>query len=215
MENINEFLQHTRHQYDKGIISDNQLLEDPIKQFEMWMKEAITANVAEPNAMVLSSVSDQCPSSRIVLLKGVDESGFTFFTNYESRKGMDMKLNPNVSLNFFWQIQSRQIRIEGKVEKVSSDDSDLYFKSRPRDSQIGAWGSSQSTLIKSRQELDDAITSLNNLYKDREIPRPPQWGGYLIRPNRIEFWQGRPNRLHDRFLYELSNSEWRVFRLAP
>ena len=215
MENINQFLQNTRHQYDKGILTENHLQENPISQFEIWMNEAISANVAEPNAMVLSTVSNNSPSSRIVLLKSVNESGFTFYTNYESRKGSDMQSNPNVSVNFFWQIQARQIRIEGKVEKVSAEDSDLYFKSRPRDSQIGAWGSAQSKAIKSRKELEETISLLNNQYKDQDIPRPPHWGGYLIRPSKIEFWQGRPNRLHDRFLYELTNNAWTVFRLAP
>ena len=162
MENINQFLQNTRHQYDKGILTENHLQENPISQFEIWMNEAISANVAEPNAMVLSTVSNNSPSSRIVLLKSVNESGFTFYTNYESRKGSDMQSNPNVSVNFFWQIQARQIRIEGKVEKVSAEDSDLYFKSRPRDSQIGAWGSAQSKVMKSRNELEDTIISLNH-----------------------------------------------------
>jgi len=215
MENINDFLQHSRHQYDKGILTENNLNENPILQFEMWMKEAIEANVPEPNAMDLCTVSNNCPSSRIVLLKGIEKDGITFFTNYESEKGNDILKNPNVSVNFFWQPQARQVRIQGRVEKVTPEYSDLYFKTRPRESQIGAWASSQSTIIKSRQELDDKIESLLDQYKNKEIPRPPYWGGYLLKPTKIEFWQGRPNRLHDRFQYDLTNAGWMVFRLAP
>ena len=215
MENINDFLQHSRHQYDKGILTENNLNENPILQFEIWMKEAIEANVPEPNAMDLCTVSDNSPSSRIVLLKGIEKDGITFFTNYESKKGTDMLNNPHVSVNFFWQIQARQVRIQGKVEKISPEDSDLYFKTRPRESQIGAWASAQSSIIKSRKELDDNIESLLDQYKNSEIPRPPHWGGYLLKPTKIEFWQGRPNRLHDRFQYELTNAGWMVFRLAP
>ncbi len=215
MENINDFLQHSRHQYDKGILTENNLNENPILQFEIWMKEAIEANVPEPNAMDLCTVSDNYPSSRIVLLKGIEKDGITFFTNYESKKGTDMLNNPLVSVNFFWQIQARQVRIQGKVEKISPEDSDLYFKTRPRESQIGAWASAQSSIIKSRKELDDNIESLLEQYKNSEIPRPPHWGGYLLKPTKIEFWQGRPNRLHDRFQYELTNAGWMVFRLAP
>jgi len=215
MEHINQYLQHTRNQYDKGVLIENQLHEDPLKQFDFWMREAIAAEVPEPNAMDLSTVSDGKPSSRIVLLKGVDEKGFVFYTNYDSRKGLDMHENPNVCLNFFWLAQARQVRIEGKVEKVSPKESDAYFKSRPRESQIGAWASSQSHVIKNRDILDETVLRLEKEYEGKDIPRPAHWGGYLVIPQRIEFWQGRLNRLHDRFLYEDSPAGWMVFRLSP
>lgn len=215
MEHINRYLQNTRNQYDKGVLLENQLHENPLKQFEIWMQEAIAANQPETNAMDLSTVSDGKPSSRIVLLKGVDEKGFVFYTNYDSRKGNDMLGNPYVCLNFFWQVLARQVRIEGKVEKVTPEESDEYFKSRPRESQIGAWASAQSTVIKNRAVLDENIAQLEKQYEGNEIPRPAHWGGYRLIPEKIEFWQGRPNRLHDRFLYEDSPAGWMVFRLSP
>jgi pyridoxamine 5'-phosphate oxidase len=215
MEHINLYLQNTRNQYDNSVLIENQLHENPLKQFEIWMKEAIAANQPEVNAMDLSTVSDGKPSSRIVLLKGVDESGFVFFTNYDSKKGLDMLTNPNICLNFFWHIQARQIRIEGKVEKVTPEESDEYFSSRPRESQIGAWASAQSTVIKNREVLDESIAQIEAKYEGKEIPRPAHWGGYRLIPEKIEFWQGRPNRLHDRFLYEDSPAGWMVFRLSP
>jgi pyridoxamine 5'-phosphate oxidase len=215
MEHINQYLQNTRNQYDNSVLIENQLHENPLKQFEIWMREAIAANQPEVNAMDLSTVSDGKPSSRIVLLKGVDERGFVFFTNYDSKKGLDMLGNPYVCLNFFWQVQARQIRIEGKVEKVTPEESDEYFSSRPRESQIGAWASAQSTVIKNRQVLDESIAQIEEQYEGKEIPRPAHWGGYRLIPEKIEFWQGRPNRLHDRFLYEDSPAGWMVFRLSP
>ncbi len=215
MEHINQYLQNTRNQYDKGVLIENQLHENPLKQFEAWMQEAIAANQPEPNAMDLSTVSDGKPSSRIVLLKGVDEVGFVFYTNYDSKKGIEMLENPQVCLNFFWQAQARQVRIEGKVAKVSAEESDLYFNSRPRESQIGAWASTQSRVIKSRAELDESVAQIEKEYEGKVIPRPAHWGGYRLIPEKIEFWQGRPNRLHDRFLYEDSPAGWMVFRLSP
>ncbi len=215
MKHLNEYLQGSRIQYDRGILAENHLAGNPLEQFEVWMQEAIAAGVAEPNAMDLSTVSDSKPSSRIVLLKGVDKRGFIFYTNYDSRKGKDMLDCPFVSLNFFWTLQARQVRIEGRIEKVDPDESDAYFASRPRDSQIGAWASSQSTVIKSRTEIEEKITILMKQYEGKDVPRPPHWGGYVVIPDRIEFWQGRPNRLHDRFLYEDTAEGWMVFRLAP
>ncbi len=215
MKHLNEYLQGSRIQYDKGILSENHLLENPLDQFEAWMKEAIAAGVSEPNAVDLSTVNEGRPSSRIVLLKGVDQRGFVFYTNYDSRKGKEMAESPFVSLNFFWTLQARQVRIEGRIEKVSPEESDAYFASRPRESQIGAWASAQSTVIKSREVIESNIAQLEKQYEGKDIPRPAHWGGYIVLPDRIEFWQGRPNRLHDRFLYEDSPTGWMVFRLAP
>jgi pyridoxamine 5'-phosphate oxidase len=215
MKHLNEYLQGSRIQYDKGILSENHLLENPLDQFEAWMKEAIAAGVSEPNAVDLSTVNEGRPSSRIVLLKGVDQRGFVFYTNYDSRKGKEMAESPFVSLNFFWTLQARQVRIEGRIEKVSPEESDAYFASRPRESQIGAWASAQSSVIKNREVIEENITQLEKQYEGKDIPRPAHWGGYIVLPDRIEFWQGRPNRLHDRFLYEDSPTGWMVFRLAP
>lgn len=215
MKHLNEYLQVTRIQYDKGILAENHLHENPLKQFEIWMQEAIAAGVAEPNAMDLSTVSEGRPSSRIVLLKGVDEKGFVFYTNYDSRKGKEMADSPFVCLNFFWTLQARQVRVEGRIEKVSPEESDGYFKTRPRDSQIGAWASAQSSVIKSREVLEENIKNLEKEYEGKDIPRPPHWGGYVVIPEHVEFWQGRPNRLHDRFLYEDTPTGWMVFRLSP
>lgn len=215
MKHLNEYLQGSRIQYDKGILSENHLLENPLDQFEAWMKEAIAAGVSEPNAVDLSTVNEGRPSSRIVLLKGVDKRGFVFYTNYDSRKGKEMAESPFVSLNFFWTLQARQVRIEGRIEKVSPEESDAYFASRPRESQIGAWASAQSSVIKNREVIEENITQLEKQYEGKDIPRPAHWGGYIVLPDRIEFWQGRPNRLHDRFLYEDSPTGWMVFRLAP
>lgn len=215
MKTINEFLQHTRHQYDKGILAENHLDPDPLNQFMIWMQEAIHGGVPEPNAMDLCTVSADGPTCRIVLLKGVEENGFVFYTNYDSRKGREMIANPNVCLNFFWQQMARQVRIDGRVEKVSPEDSDKYFASRPRESQIGAWASAQSTVISGRDVLEEQIKLIEAQYEGKDIPRPPHWGGFRVIPKRIEFWQGRPNRLHDRFLYDQGPEGWMVFRLSP
>jgi pyridoxamine 5'-phosphate oxidase len=208
-------LQQMREQYDKGILSENELDGNPMKQFEKWFTDAINNEVPEPNAMCISSVTDNKPSSRIVLLKGLDDRGFIFYTNYLSRKAEEILNNSNVCLNFFWQAMSQQIRIEGTITKVSAEESDAYFAMRPRESQIGAWASAQSSILTSRKDLEDEVARLNTHYENQTIPRPEHWGGYLVIPNRIEFWQGRPNRLHDRFLYERNGENWIVFRLAP
>ena len=208
-------LQHMREQYDKGILSENDLDANPMKQFEKWFTSAVNNEVPEPNAMCFSSVVDNKPSSRIVLLKGLDDRGFIFYTNYNSRKGEEINNNSQVCLNFFWQAMSQQVRIEGTITKVSSEESDAYFAVRPRESQIGAWASAQSSILTSRKDLEDEVARLNKQYENTTIPRPDHWGGYLVTPHRIEFWQGRPNRLHDRFLYERNGENWMVFRLAP
>ena len=189
---------------------------DPITQFNRWFDEAMQAGVPEPNAMHLATVdADGRPAGRIVLLKGVQDAGFVFYTNYQSRKGQELAAHPVASLTFFYQELERQIRIKGSVEKVSAEDSDAYFKIRPRGSQIGAWVSHQSDVIVSRQTLEERQHELITTFEGQEIPRPPHWGGYRVVPDHVEFWQGRPSRLHDRIQYRLEAQQWVIERLSP
>jgi pyridoxamine 5'-phosphate oxidase len=188
----------------------------PIKQFQIWWNEVLTSNIEEPNAMTLATSNKKGkPSARIVLLKGFTPEGFIFFTNYESRKGIDLNENPNACLVFFWKELERQVRIEGTVKKLAEKDSDDYFLLRPEQSRIGAWSSPQSRVIKNRNVLEEMFLKYTQLFTDGTILRPPHWGGYIVKPLNIEFWQGRPNRLHDRLQYTLSNDKWILERLAP
>ncbi len=206
-----------RRDYMKESLSENQVEPDPFRQFDRWWEEAMKAEIDEVNAMTLSTVSnDGKPSARIVLLKGYDDYGFVFFTNYESRKGLELLKNPKASLLFFWKELERQVRIEGSCEKVSEAESDAYFYSRPESSRIGAWASPQSQVIGSRDVLDANLSELEKRFRDTPVTRPPHWGGYRVKPELMEFWQGRPSRLHDRILYTQENSgEWKIERLAP
>ncbi len=189
---------------------------DPIRQFRVWMDDAISSGIPEPNAMTLATATtDGKPSARVVLLKEVNENGFVFFTNYDSRKGRELTENPCAALVFDWHETERQVRVEGRVEKISAAESDAYFHSRPSDSRLGAWASPQSREIASREELDKLQQQTEDQFNGKEIPRPPHWGGFLVRPARIEFWQGRPNRLHDRIVYQLDQQGWEIIRLAP
>jgi pyridoxamine 5'-phosphate oxidase len=190
--------------------------QDPIAQFRRWFEEAAEAGISQPNAMTLATVSrDGRPSARIVLLKGVTERGFEFFTNYRSRKGNELDANPNVALVFHWEPLGRQVRIEGKAEKVSSGESDAYFRSRPVEHQIGSWASSQSEPA-SREELDRLFEETKARYAGTVVPRPPHWGGYRVAPRLVEFWQQRVARLHDRLVYERQGETgWRILRLSP
>ncbi|AKQ45522.1 hypothetical protein TH63_07470 [Rufibacter radiotolerans] len=191
---------------------------DPFKQFGTWMQEALTAKVEEPTAFTLSTADAQGkPTARIVLLKALGPEGFVFYTNYESRKGQQLLENPYAALTFFWPSLERQVRIEGNVERVPAEASDSYFHSRPRGSQLGAWSSPQSQPIEDRSVLENLAKEYEAKFSDLDVmPRPPHWGGYLVKPQKIEFWQGRQNRLHDRLLYELQpDGTWHLQRLAP
>jgi pyridoxamine 5'-phosphate oxidase len=191
---------------------------DPLGLFEQWYQEAKRSSwfMEFPNAMVLSTVSPEgMPQGRVVLMKGVDGHGFVFYTNKESQKGISISNQPKVSLTFYWDTLQRQVRIEGLAEQVTDQESDAYFNSRPRDSQIGAWASQQSSVLERRDDLEEAFSCFRNRFGTTEIPRPPYWGGYRVRPERIEFWQLRLSRLHDRIRYFKVEGEWRIERLAP
>lgn len=207
-----------RKDYESPHTEISDLENNPFHQFHHWFQEAIRENVTEPNAMTLATcTSEGKPSARIVLLKDYGEHGFTFYTNYESRKGKEMTENPFVSLVFFWPELHRQIRIEGRVEKEAPQKSETYFQSRPVGSQIGAWSSPQSTVIHDRKELLEMVKASEVRFKGKEkLPLPNFWGGYTVTPEAIEFWQGQPSRLHDRFRYEKDkDGEWKINRLAP
>jgi pyridoxamine 5'-phosphate oxidase len=206
-----------RKVYQLNSLSEKEVNTNPIKQFESWWLEAIEAKTEEPNAMTLATCTAAGkPSARIVLLKEIRENGFVFFTNYESRKAREIKENAFVALVFFWKELERQIRIEGKIKKISAAESDDYFAVRPRESQVGAWSSPQSTVIKNAAFLQENVKKFSNQFEGEKVPRPDFWGGYIVEPDKIEFWQGRPGRLHDRLLYSLSeNKNWIIERLAP
>ena len=210
-------LHNLRKDYKQDTLSKSQVDENPIVQFGTWMNEAISSTlVIEPNAMTLiTSTPDGKPSARVVLLKSFDNEGFVFYTNYESRKGHELNVNPHACIVFDWHVMERQVRIEGIVKKVSPEESDRYFNSRPKSSQLGAWISPQSTFIDNRQELDDRRINIENQFKDKIITRPPNWGGYVLMPHTIEFWQGRQSRLHDRLIYIKTDVTWILRRLAP
>jgi pyridoxamine 5'-phosphate oxidase len=201
-----------------GFALDREDLDDdPIVQFEDWFRYACETVPLDPNAVILSTVdSQQRPSSRTVLLKSFDERGFVFYTNYESKKAVQMAENPNVSLLFFWSEAARQVKIRGQAEKISSAESLAYFLSRPRGSQIGAWVSAQSSIISSRSLLENKFQEIKQKFKNKEVPLPSFWGGYRVVPDQVEFWQGRRNRLHDRFEYtRRDDGSWAIERLAP
>ena len=206
----------SRTDYSRLSLCESDLDPDPIRQFQRWFEEATLAEIPEPNAMALATASpDGRPSVRIVLLRGYDERGFTFFTNYESRKGRELESNPRAALVFHWPDLERQVRIEGAVEHASAEESDVYFQSRPAGSRLGAWASRQSEVIADRADLEARTRELERQYSDGLIPRPEHWGGYRVVPDVIEFWQGRPSRLHDRLRYSRQGSRWLIERLSP
>lgn len=204
-----------RKEYKIGDLRRADLLTDPIAQFEKWFNQAVAARVLEPNAMTLATVdAEGQPSSRIVLLKDIDVRGFSFFTNYESRKGLELAANARAALTMFWPALERQVCIRGSVTRLSREESEAYFNSRPLGSRLGAWVSSQSTPIPDRAYLENRLSEVTERYKDKP-PIPPYWGGYVLNPVTVEFWQGRPNRLHDRFRYTRENTNWKIDRLSP
>ena len=206
-----------RKEYMQRGLDESDVDADPFRQFAAWFDEARAASPIEPNAMALATVgADGRPSLRMVLLKGVDERGFVFYTNYESRKGRELADTPWAALTFFWPEMERQVRIEGRVEPVSAEESDAYFHSRPVGSQLSASASRQSEVIAGREELEQRVVALSAQYQDEEIPRPENWGGFRVIPDAIEFWQGRANRLHDRLRYRLlASGDWQIERLSP
>jgi len=206
-----------RKEYSKATLDVSEVAQNPLLQFNKWFNEALKAEVLEPNAMTLSTVDGHGkPSARIVLLKGVERDRFLFYTNYQSQKGKELDANPACALTFFWPELERQVRISGITERVDPKTAEAYFQSRPRGSQIGAWASPQSSVIKNRKLLEDRVTEIEKRFEGKDtLPKPHQWGGYEIIPFEIEFWQGRASRLHDRIVYYLKEGKWLIHRLAP
>jgi pyridoxamine 5'-phosphate oxidase len=209
-------LEKLRRDYSGEELREALLSPNPITQFESWFDQALKAGVAEPHTMILATVSpDGSPSARVVLLRGVDEDGFTFYTNYGSRKSKEISANPKVAVVFYWHEIDRQVRAEGTAVRLKGAESDRYFAARPRESQIAAWASSQSSVLSGRSELEERYKEFDLKFRDMPVPRPENWGGFKIKPTRVEFWQGRPGRLHDRVLYVANAGAWEISRLAP
>jgi pyridoxamine 5'-phosphate oxidase len=206
-----------RKEYTRAGLKEFEADPNPIEQFRTWFDEVLTSNLHEPNAMILATATlDGRPSARVVLLKGFDERGFVFYTNYEGRKGEELETNPHCALLFYWGELERQVRVEGRVRRVPDKESDAYFAGRPRGSQLGAWASEQSRPVGDRGALEHRLRELEAEYEGRDVPRPPFWGGYRVEPETIEFWQGRENRVHDRLVYRRSeDGGWRRGRLQP
>lgn len=213
---IGKELAAIRRDYSLKELSKSSVDESPFEQFGIWMSEALNSEVPEPTAMTLATVDADCrPSARVVLLKEFSETGFVFFTNYESQKSRDLLANPNAALHFFWPELERQVAIYGTAEKVPVEESAAYFRTRPVGSQIGAWASKQSSVIASRSVLEKWVAELEDKFEGREIPLPDFWGGFRVVPHKFEFWQGRQSRLHDRICYGLKGDSWEIYRLSP
>ena len=209
-------LSQVRKEYSQHSLNESDVDLNPFAQFNTWFHEALSAELPDPNAMVLATATqDGKPSARVVLLKEYNERGFVFYTNYEGRKSAELIQNPHAALLFFWGELERQVRIEGTVEKTSREESEEYFKTRPVDSRLGAWASHQSSVIPGRSDLEQKVTDLKRLYAGQEIPLPPYWGGFRVNPDAFEFWQGRASRLHDRIRYVLAGGVWSIERLSP
>lgn len=214
---MNPSIANLRKDYSSQMLSEKEISHDPFELFQKWWTEAVNSQIDEPNAMTLATASsDGMPAARIMLLKGFSREGFVFFSNYKSYKAMHLEENPKACLVFFWKELERQVRVTGLVKKLPEAESDEYFLSRPRGSQIGAWASEQSQVIESREWLDQRYAQLSEEYKDKALKRPPHWGGYLVTPVIMEFWQGRPSRLHDRIQFMIGeDGGWKMERLSP
>ena len=214
--NISKKLADLRNEYATSELLERDVLQNPLDQFEKWFNESMQAEVQEANAFTLATVNKEMqPAARIVLLKGLSNGGFTFFTNYESRKAQEIEDNPKAAMVFLWAELERQVRIEGVIEKVSEEESNDYFQNRPFGSRLGAWASKQSAVISDRIVLEENMTALEQKYNEKNIVKPEFWGGYRLKPTMIEFWQGRPSRLHDRLQFTKVNEEWKMERLSP
>ncbi len=215
-EDFNNYLNNIRRDFAGKPLDESSVKQNPFDQLYDWFDDAVGAQVLDPNAMLLSTVDKNLqPKSRVVLLRGIENGKLFFYTNYESDKGKEIEFCHKVALSFFWLELNRQIRIEGTAQKCASEKSDAYFASRPRDSQIGAWASAQSQSLSSRAELEEKFKYYQQKFEGKPVPRPPNWGGYEVSPEKFEFWQGRPNRLHDRILYLKSDNRWIIKRLYP
>lgn len=209
-------LHQMRQEYAAGSLNETNMPHNPMEVFNAWLDFAINSGLTEPNAMtVATATADGKPSARVVLLKEVNDNGFVFFTNYMSRKGRELIVNPEVAIVFDWHNLERQVRVEGRAEKLSAEESEAYFNERPEDAKIGAWASPQSKIVKDREELEKHLEEIEEQFEDMPVHRPSHWGGYLIRPSVIEFWQGRPSRMHDRIVYYKTEDGWTMHRLAP
>ena len=212
MDNLHKM----RQEYAAGSLNETNMPQNPMEEFNVWLDFAINSGLTEPNAMtVATATADGKPSARVLLLKEVNDKGFVFFTNYLSRKGRELVVNPEVALVFDWHDIERQVRVEGRAEKLPEEESEAYFNERPEDAKIGAWASPQSKIVKDREELEKHLEEIEEQFEGMPVHRPNHWGGYLIRPTVIEFWQGRPSRMHDRLVYFKTEEGWTMHRLAP
>ncbi len=216
LEEVRNYINSIRRDIANRPLNRAQLHDDPMEQFAIWMEEAVNGQIVDPFAMCISTVGeDGKPSSRIVYWRDVEDGRFVFYTNYDSHKGREISKNNQVALNFHWTELDRQIRIEGTVTRASEEVSDLYWSKRPRESQLGAWASAQSKVIASKEELQNGLDAAKKRFEGVDVPRPPHWGGFSVRPTRLEFWQGRPSRLHDRYVYSKNGGGWKIEQLSP